>query len=939
MTTWKNHHAEADSRGLWLPGFPSLPLLLASELPCFNHLLLMARSKHTPKAPVPAEGDESAQGADVQLQGPTPGQKAAEVRARHRLEEEENQHKDAEHVLATGPRPSKTWAGDKIREWNAPSRKRTISQTGAEPELHRDQPQEKSNKLKKPRQTKTSNPPKSQRDTERAHHSRSLLNHEHDNEDSDDSPLATAARKPLTPKAVVKNAERSRKPEKNSEKNLRKERDALNNEEDGLRPEDWPSDNERGDRREHGSDQSGEDGDDDSFKPSEESDGGNVNKSIEVPKWVSKSSKNHPRSSVQLKTRANNDVDDEELAGLIPDIDDSMRSRRSSITSVASMHTASFAGPPPTMTTVSDDDDYRHCPRMTSDGDGSQSDASSELDSDCRYHEDEVGRYDAKQNSRRQQDMCTKSDKGKGKSHRQMAAEAEASSLIRPRFKEAPRGGENPYRESAPSRPHEDNYYNGGDGYRKDVRCSNAERYNKERQHEDDYQYAGRRREGNYDEGRRHEGNYDEGRRREGNYDEGRHCKGNYDEGRRREGNYDEGQCCEGNYDEGRRREDSYRDESRRPKDSYHDRGKHGRHEDHHTDRRHHEDHRDIHIDEESQYHTSRWQEDMRDTATSAYASSSHAEPQALSQRAARELKYPKRTHVVWTDRGKINIKDQTPLIQMILETYIKSCLRDFALNSGIPAADVQMQRQCQLLIEATDSYNTADIGDQIEEDRRYRAGLIAVVQVSSFILLKANGYVLYQGETRVGVIRGNLKKSANSLVASEYGLVSGEAGPRIAALLASSQWIYAGDVLKIPEFGKPFEREIFSQLLVAHFFNGPSALGSSLMGNFKSSLEGKPDEKEIPAVMLAVVAATVALSIADWSSGTFTAPKVYNTSLAEQYYCDVMAEFDVMKRRSMMAYHRIMHNLWNRVNRMTGGGASSAVQGTRGPSKMALEE
>ncbi|KAJ3519164.1 hypothetical protein NM688_g9343 [Phlebia brevispora] len=83
----------------------------------------------------------------------------------------------------------------------------------------------------------------------------------------------------------------------------------------------------------------------------------------------------------------------------------------------------------------------------------------------------------------------------------------------------------------------------------------------------------------------------------------------------------------------------------------------------------------------------------------------------------------------------------------------------------------------------------------------------------------------------------------------------------------------------------------------------------------------------------------TVALSIADWTSGTFTAPKEYNTSLAEQYFGDVIAEFGIMKKRSMMGYHRIMHNLWNRVNSMTGGGASSSVQGTRGPSKMALEE
>ncbi|KAJ3538665.1 hypothetical protein NM688_g6484 [Phlebia brevispora] len=852
-------------------------LTLSHDRTCFAVATLgqlsfiMARSKRVSKAPALAAEDDSAQGADLQAKSPTAGQKAAQARARHRLEDEENQRKDAERVLATGPRPSKTRAGDKIREWNAPSRKRTISQMGAE--SNRDQKQvQEVQQSKKARQSKT-NAPKSKRVT-RARHPRSLLNHEHDNqaEGSDDSPLAAAARKPLSPKAVIKNAGRTRYVFIPYQK-----LDAPNSPDDDLQPEDWPSDNERGDRRGYGSNYSGEDGDDNSFRPSEDSDGGNINKNLEVPQWVGKNSKKQRQPPTKAQSYGNY-IEDEELDGLIPDVDDGMRTRRSSTTSVTSIRTASSAGPPPTTTMASDDEDYRRSLRARPDGDDTQSDASSELpskigglppgpiagvhlpwslsdDADRRDRKD-VGRYDASE---------------KGKSHRQMAAEAEVHKAtgtlivrVLALVKTAPAMKTMVIARTTTATTQ--NAVVRADAMKIITEMADTMKLTTGMQADVVKASIGRKVDS------------------------------------------ETVQILTGMKPDV-------------PKTA---------------------------IVSAVGVHTMKiviwtagivktmeipmlmkvfsllhvWSSSHTDCCfPHARDSGSSFEQPVLSKRAARELEYPECTRVEWTDRGKINIKDQTTLIQNILETFIRSCLNDFVLASGIPTADVRMQRQRELLIKAAESNDAMDIGDRIEEDRRYWAGLIAV------------------GETQVGVIRGNLKKSANSFVASEYGLVPGSAGPRVAVLLASCQWIYAGDVLKKLEFGRPFDREIFPQLLVAHFFNGPNAIGSRLSVNFKSSLEGKPDEKEIPEAMLAVVSATVALSIADWTSGTFTAPKEYNTTLAERYFGDTMAEFGVMKKRSMTGYHRTMHGLWNRVNTMTGGVASSSVPGTRGQSMMVLEE
>lgn len=57
---------------------------------------------------------------------------------------------------------------------------------------------------------------------------------------------------------------------------------------------------------------------------------------------------------------------------------------------------------------------------------------------------------------------------------------------------------------------------------------------------------------------------------------------------------------------------------------------------------------------------------------------------------------------------------------------------------------------------------------------------------------------------------------------------------------------------------GKPYSPPVFLELLRVAFFKRPSSLGFKICKYFESSLPDKPDEKELPASLLALVATAV---------------------------------------------------------------------------------
>ena len=57
------------------------------------------------------------------------------------------------------------------------------------------------------------------------------------------------------------------------------------------------------------------------------------------------------------------------------------------------------------------------------------------------------------------------------------------------------------------------------------------------------------------------------------------------------------------------------------------------------------------------------------------------------------------------------------------------------------------------------------------------------------------------------------------------------------------------------------YSPHIFEEVLQAQFFNKPRSFGWGIVDRFMSSLPDKPEEKEIPAAMLALVSMAVSLT------------------------------------------------------------------------------
>ncbi|KAJ3547010.1 hypothetical protein NM688_g5448 [Phlebia brevispora] len=318
------------------------PVSRSLALPCAFLLLLMARAKKGTSNPPPGDG-ATAQAPDPQPQRMGSQRKAAQTRARNR-EKEEQTTLTIPHLAAAGPRQSKTRAGDKIHEWSAPQRKWTISAT--EPLAEQDQ-----TKIEKPKKKSCKN----SGSAPRAKHSggsntslpHSLLSH--DNEQSEESVLANSINQPLPPKTIVTNAAKPRATKKTTRRSPADSEGEL---------QDWGSD-EGPDGRRRDSNSSSDDDDDGSFRPESESesDGGHVDRTLEVPKWTKNKDKN--RSSA-LVVDSDNDED-----MLIPQVIDNVQgtlSRRASNASNISMRTSSSGheGPPLTVATTSDDEEGHH---------------------------------------------------------------------------------------------------------------------------------------------------------------------------------------------------------------------------------------------------------------------------------------------------------------------------------------------------------------------------------------------------------------------------------------------------------------------------------------------------------------------------------------------------------------------------------------------------
>ncbi|RPD72980.1 hypothetical protein L226DRAFT_572755 [Lentinus tigrinus ALCF2SS1-7] len=252
---------------------------------------------------------------------------------------------------------------------------------------------------------------------------------------------------------------------------------------------------------------------------------------------------------------------------------------------------------------------------------------------------------------------------------------------------------------------------------------------------------------------------------------------------------------------------------------------------------------------------------------------------------------------IVPASKGHLKLTDQHHRVRRLVQAAIHEVLIIVCTQNAFPEGtgdSVNYARRA--LINAAKSVNDKDVLRRLKsDDKPYWQKLASMVT------------------QRLSNLRGEIKKKTNSNPSSLYGLKKGDA-THVAWLLEGLRYIYPNDYTHDKVDGsQPFAAPIFEEVLTSVFFRSPRSLGYRLVPYFTSSLPDKPDEKEIPAALLALVSTALYASIDDYRQLPFTSKNFTVNANLEAYQRNVQ-ELANLKARKVTAYHRLMHGFYVQI-------------------------
>ncbi|KAI0703891.1 hypothetical protein C8T65DRAFT_654546 [Cerioporus squamosus] len=182
----------------------------------------------------------------------------------------------------------------------------------------------------------------------------------------------------------------------------------------------------------------------------------------------------------------------------------------------------------------------------------------------------------------------------------------------------------------------------------------------------------------------------------------------------------------------------------------------------------------------------------------------------------------------------------------------------------------------------------------------------------------KVSGPISSIVKQRMSTYRGSVKKLADTHAAAYYQLKQGCA-PLVTHLFDHLTYNYPFNYdpnnNNIHVFwNKPYGHEAYTAMLHASFFTGQNALGIKNASLFRSSLDTRPEEKEIPIPMLAFVGTAVHAAISEWRTGNHT-----HVTFSADAFLDVYNEHKILlngiKSKNPRGFHSMMHRLYREAS------------------------
>ncbi|KAI0922364.1 hypothetical protein AcV7_005915 [Taiwanofungus camphoratus] len=196
---------------------------------------------------------------------------------------------------------------------------------------------------------------------------------------------------------------------------------------------------------------------------------------------------------------------------------------------------------------------------------------------------------------------------------------------------------------------------------------------------------------------------------------------------------------------------------------------------------------------------------------------------------------------VIYPDRnGPLSLTAQRQRVQKVLCTAIDKILAFICFNHAFPESLALQSFTKTALMDCAHSLGFEDIVLHLKNDSRYADDLTTVpIQ-------------------RVYNFRSALKSKTDLLVPGHYGCKPG-CSEIVEWLLYDSHYLYqCKPETRMFLSNKPFLHDGIVAGLNQAFFNGRASIGMKNLHLFSSSLPEKPDEKELPKAMCALMGASV---------------------------------------------------------------------------------
>ncbi|OJT06024.1 hypothetical protein TRAPUB_1711 [Trametes pubescens] len=262
---------------------------------------------------------------------------------------------------------------------------------------------------------------------------------------------------------------------------------------------------------------------------------------------------------------------------------------------------------------------------------------------------------------------------------------------------------------------------------------------------------------------------------------------------------------------------------------------------------------------------------------------------------------------IVLPAKGKLKLKEQHRRVRRVLKRGIHTMLVNVGLKNAFPDGPQKPGEVIyRALLKAAAEFGYDDLIKRLKKQDELAPTTI-------------------QPSQRIPTFRGQVRKLVEGQPGTALGLISGDR-EKGDWLQEGLHYIYPFDYeTKTIQAGKPYSPPVFIETLRVAFFKRPSSLGFELSKQFESSLPNKPDEKELPAPMLALVATALHAAIEDCKYG-HKQPCDFSSNDYWNVYKDHIQELSSIRRDGPLQYHVLMHGLWRQISTPMGSSAHAGA-------------